>query len=81
MLAHDHPAVDLDAGADQHLGPLLQVEEGERDRRPRAVGDEHPLPPVLEVARAGAVLEEAMVQLALAARVREELGAVSEQPA
>ena len=41
VLADDHPLVDLDAGADEELAALLEVEQRVAGRVTASVGDEH----------------------------------------
>ena len=81
VLAHDHPLVDLLAGADEEAAPVLEAVEGEARGGAGAVGDQG-------AGGAGAHLPgprlpalEHVVQQAGAAGLGEELGAEADQAA
>src|SRR3954469_18774338 len=55
VLADDHPLVDVLAGADEELGPLLQVEQPVRVRDAGPIAHQHAVGPVGDLARPRAV--------------------------
>src|SRR6185503_6407559 len=79
--ADDLPAVDLVAGAEEHLPALLEVEERERDGLTRLEVDEHALQTLAALVLRGAVVAEDVVERAGAARVGQELRAVADEAA
>src|SRR6185503_20254818 len=81
VLADDHPLVDLDAGTDEQLAALLCLVEAERGRRTGLVRDERSQIARLDGTCEGPVTREERVHHALAARVRQECLAESEQAA
>ena len=81
VLADDHPLVDLDAGADEQLRALLEVEQPVGVRRPGPVADQHAGRPVRDLAGPRAVALADLVQQRRAARLGQQLAAIADQPA
>ena len=81
VLADDHALVDLDAGADEQLGALLEVEQAVGVRGARAVGHEHAVRPVRDLARPRPVALADLVEQRGPARVGQELAAIADQAA
>src|SRR5215204_2623042 len=81
ILTDDHPFVHRLARRHEQRAPLLQRRQSERDDRAILHRDERPARARRQRPRPRAVLQETVVNDAGAARVREELRPVAEQPA
>src|SRR5262249_165123 len=79
--ADDHAGVDALAGADEQHAALLQIEQRVGVALAGILNDEHAVLTALQRSGVGAVLGEAVVQDAGAARVGEELIAVADEAA
>ena len=80
VLSDDHPLVDLGAGSDEELSPLLQVEQRERGRGAASVGDKAPRWPRPQGSVPRFVAVKDVVENAGAARFRQELGTEADEP-
>ena len=81
VLADDHSLVDLDAGADQHRAPLLQVHQRVGGRHPAPVGHQAAGRARTQLAEPRSPTVEHVVQHSGAARLRHELGTEADETA
>ena len=81
VLADDHALVDVDAGADEQLGALLEVEQAVGVGRPGPVGDEDAGRPMGHLAGPRAVALADLVHQGRAAGLGQELAAVADEAA
>ena len=81
ILADHHPFVDLDARSDEENAAFLEVREREGGRRSAPVGDEAAGRTRAELAVPGLVALEDVVHDPRTARLGEELGAETDEPA
>src|SRR3954447_16531082 len=79
VLADDHSLVDLDAGADEQLGPLLEIEQPVRVRRPGPVAHEDAVRAMGDIAGPRAVALADLVEQRGPARIGQELTAVADE--
>src|SRR5690606_23936625 len=79
VLPHDHPLVDRISRGHEEGGALLQLTQRIRDRLTVDHADEHSAETRVHRPHIRTVLEEAVVQLSLTPRIREELGPVTEE--
>src|SRR3954452_22387700 len=79
VLADDHPLVDLDPGADEQLGPLLEIEEPIGVRRPGPVTHEDAVRAMGDIAGPRAVALADLMKQRGPAGIGQELTAVADE--